>query len=146
MKITKMTVKDYDEVFALWKKTEGVGLHKDMDSRKGIAKYLRRNRGLSVVARENKKIIGAILCGNDGRRGHLYHLAVDQAYRKKGLGKALVNRALLNLAALGFTRCTIGVFAKNYSGRKFWKHIGWIERPDVIMMAIKIRKIKRPKK
>jgi hypothetical protein len=37
MKITEMTIKDYDEVFALWEKTEGMGLHKDTDSKRGIA-------------------------------------------------------------------------------------------------------------
>ncbi|MGA2915542.1 MAG: GNAT family N-acetyltransferase [Sedimentisphaerales bacterium] len=135
MKISEMKISDYDEVFSLWKKTEGIGLHKDADSRKGIARYLRQNPGLSLVARENKKIVGDLLCGQDGRRGHLYHLAVAPPYRKKGIGKALVNQALSNLAAIGFNRCTLCVFAKNRAGRRFWKRTGWIERPDIIMMA-----------
>ncbi len=130
-----MTIKDYDEVFSLWKKTEGLGLHKDADSKKGIARYLRQNPGLSLVARDNKKIVAALLCGHDGRRGHLYHLSVDRAWRKKGIGKALVNQALSNLAAIGFNVCTICAFVKNKNGRKFWKRTGWTERPDVIMMA-----------
>jgi len=139
MKITVMKIADYAEVFSLWKKTEGMGLHKQMDSKKGIAKYLRRNSGLSVVARDGKKIVGVLLCGQDGRRGHLYHLAVAPAYRKKGLGKALVNQALSNLAAIGFKRCTLCAFAKNRAGRNFWKHNGWKERPDIIMMVKKIK-------
>jgi ribosomal protein S18 acetylase RimI-like enzyme len=129
--ITKMKIEDYDEVFLLWQNSEGMGLHKQMDSKKGIAKYLRRNPGLSLVARDNKKIVGTVLCGHDGRRGHLYHLAVAPSYRKKGIGKMLVNQALSKLAAIGLSRCTIHTFAKNYAGRKFWKHIGWTERPDV---------------
>jgi ribosomal protein S18 acetylase RimI-like enzyme len=140
MKITEMKIKDYDEVFSLWKKTEGMGLHKDADSKKGIARYLRRNPGLSVVARDNKKIVGVLLCGQDGRRGHLYHLAVIPAWRKKGIGKALVNQALANLAAIGFKRCTLCAFTKNRAGRKFWRRTGWVERPDIIMMAKKIGK------
>lgn len=135
MKISEMKISDYDEVFLLWENTEGIGLHKDADSRKGIARYLRRNAGLSIVARENKKIVGALLCGQDGRRGHLYHLAVVPAWRKKGIGKALVNQALSNLAAIGLSRCTICAFVKNRAGRKFWRRTGWIERPDIIMMT-----------
>jgi len=135
MKITKMTIKDYDEVYALWKNTEGMGLHSDSDSKKGILRYLKRNPGLSFVARENGRLVGTVLCGHDGRRGHLYHLAVDRSYRKKGIGNALVNRALSKLAAIGFSKCTLCAFVKNYAGRKFWRHTGWTERPDIIMMA-----------
>ncbi len=139
MKITEMKITDYDEVFALWKNTEGMGLHKQSDSRKGIARYLRRNPGLSFVARDNKKIVGTVLCGHDGRRGHLYHLAVDRSYRKKGIGKALVNRALSKLGAIGFSKCTLCAFVKNRAGRKFWRYIGWTEWPDIIMMAKDIK-------
>jgi N-acetylglutamate synthase len=135
MRITEMKIRDYDEVFALWKKTEGMGLHKDADSKKGITRYLRRNPGLSFVVRDNGNLVGTVLCGTDGRRGHLYHLAVVPAYRKKGIGKALVNQALSNLAAIGFNRCTLCAFVKNRAGRKFWKRTGWTERPDIIMMV-----------
>jgi N-acetylglutamate synthase len=133
VKITKMKLGDYDDVISLWQNTEGMGLHQTYDSKKAIAKYLRRNPGLSLVALDSNQIVGAVLCGHDGRRGHLYHLAVVPAYRKRGIGKALVNQALLNLAAAGITRCTICAFTKNHAGRKFWTHIGWKERPDLRM-------------
>jgi len=134
MIISKMTIKDYKKVLSLWRNTEGMGLHKWSDSKEAIAKYLRRNPGLSLVACDNKKIIGAILCGHDGRRGHLYHLAVAQPYRKKKIGKALVNQALSKLASIGINRCTICAFTKNRAGRRFWKHTGWTQRPDLIIM------------
>ena len=118
---------------------EGYETAKDADSKKGIARYLRRNPGLSFVARENGQLIGTVLCGQDGRRGHLYHLAILPSHRKKGIGKALVNQALSNLAAMGFSRCTLCVFAKNSAGRKFWKRTGWIERPDIMLMAKEIK-------
>lgn len=137
MKISEMKITDYDEVLSLWRNTSGMGLHKQSDSRKGIAKYLRRNPGLSLIARDNKKIVGSILCGHDGRRGHLYHLAVDSSYHKKGIGKKLVNQAMSKLVAIGITRCTICAFAKNRAGRNFWKHTGWTERQDVKIMAKK---------
>lgn len=135
MKISEMKIKDYDEVFALWKNTEGMGLHKQADSRKGIARYLRRNPGLSLVARDEGKLVGTVLCGYDGRRGYLFHLAVDKTCRKKGVGKAMVDRALSKLASIGITKCLIFVFGKNRTGRKFWKHTGWTEQPDVRIMT-----------
>jgi N-acetylglutamate synthase len=135
MKITEMKITDYDEVFSLWEKTEGMGLHSDTDSKKRIAGYLKRNPGLSFVARDDKEIVGTVLCGQDARRGYIYHLAVVKAYRKKGLGKALVQKAMLKLASIGITKCLIFVFAKNRTGLKFWKHLGWTHRPDIIMMV-----------
>jgi ribosomal protein S18 acetylase RimI-like enzyme len=135
MRISEMKIKDYDEVFSLWEKTEGMGLHNDVDSKKGISRHLRRNPGFSLVARDKGKLIGTVLCGYDGRRGYLFHLAVDKSCRKNGIGKALVNRALSKLASIGITKCLIFVFGKNRSGQKFWKHIGWTPRPDIIMMV-----------
>jgi ribosomal protein S18 acetylase RimI-like enzyme len=140
MKISEMKITDYDKVMSLWQNTEGMGLHKQADSKKGIARYLRRNPGLSLVARDNKKIVGTVLCGYDGRRGHLYHLAVAPSHRKKGIGKVLVNQALSNLTSIGITRCTICAFAKNRAGRKFWKHTGWTQRPDLIIMTKNIER------
>jgi N-acetylglutamate synthase len=136
MKITTMKISDYDEIYSLWKNTEGMGLHAlDVDSKEGISRYLKCNRGMSFVARDDKKIVGTLLCGHDGRRGYLYHLAVSKTCRKNGIGKMLVQKALSKLASVGITKCLIFVYRKNRSGQKFWKHIGWTQRPDIIMMT-----------
>ena len=86
-----MTLADYEEVLRLWQNTEGVGLN-ESDTRPAIASYLKRNRGMSFVAREGKQIVGAVLCGHDGRRGTLYHLAIAPTHRRAGLGTKLVER------------------------------------------------------
>ena len=36
------------------------------------------------------RIVGSILCGHDGRRGCLYHVCVDEDYRRHGIGKRMV--------------------------------------------------------
>jgi N-acetylglutamate synthase len=138
MKIMEMTIEDYDQVFALWRSSEGIGLHDDVDSKEGIAGYLKRNNGLSFVARYNDKIVGAVLCGHDGRRGYLHHLAVDAKYRKKGLGKALVEHVMAKLQKVGINKCHIFVFADNGAGRQFWERIGWSQRDDLRIMSYNI--------
>jgi hypothetical protein len=40
IKITEMKIRDYDEALRLWKKSEGVGFHKQSDCKKGIGKTL----------------------------------------------------------------------------------------------------------
>ena len=105
--IRPMTADDYDEVADLWRNTEGIGLDEHVDAREGIAGYLARHPGLSFVARQEGRIVGAVLCGHDGRRGYLHHLAVAAAWRRKGIGRALVEACLTGLGSVGIPKCKI---------------------------------------
>ena len=132
-RIEPMSLADFDAVLRLWQATEGMGLT-DSDSREQTAQYLERNPGLSLVARHEKEIVATILCGHDGRRGYLYHLAVAKAHRKKGLGKKLVKLCLARLEELGILRCNAYLFADNAEGESFWLHNGWEPRPNVKLL------------
>jgi N-acetylglutamate synthase len=132
--IEAMTVDDFEEVTSMWRQTEGVGLS-EADSRPNITIFLERNPGLSLVARNgNKEVVGAVLCGHDGRRGYLHHLAVAANYRRKGLGKSLVAKCLAELRRLGLQKCNIFIFENNAEGKAFWKRSGWGERGDLGVM------------
>jgi putative acetyltransferase len=132
--IQPFTLSDYDEVYALWQATPGVGLS-SADSREAIEIYLERNPGLSFVARIDGRLVGAVLCGTDGRRGYLHHLAVDSEFRRQGAGSALVEHCLAGLKAQGIDKCHLFVFASNTSGRAFWEHTRWKLRTDLVMMS-----------
>lgn len=128
-----MSIKDYQEVINLWTNTPGVGLDIS-DGRRAIASYLKRNPGMSFVARDGKDLIGTILCGHDGRRGYLYHLAVVPRCRRAGIGTKLVAKCMGKLKRLGITKCNIYLFADNADGERFWENDGWKNRPDVRLM------------
>ena len=125
---------DYDEVTTLWSRTEGLTL-READSREAIASYLARNPGLSFVAREGGRLVGAVLAGTDGRRGYLQHLAVAPSHRGRGLGRALAERSVEALGLLGIAKCHLMVRAENAQAKGFWEHLGWIERADVMLMS-----------
>ena len=125
---------DYDEVMVLWSHTEGLTL-RDADSREAIARYLARNPGLSFVAREDGRLVGAVLAGTDGRRGYLQHLAVAPSHRGRGLGRALAERSVEALRARGIAKCHLMVREENAQARAFWEHLGWSERADVTLMS-----------
>ena len=129
-KIELMSIAHFDDVTRLWKGSEGVGLDAS-DSRPAIRRYLVRNAGLSFVARVGTTIVGAVLCGHDGRRGYLYHLAVSPEHRGNGLGQKLVRRCLDKLKRIGIHKCNIYVFADNSRAEKFWVKRGWVARPGV---------------
>ena len=94
-----MTIDDYEEVYALWKKIKGFGIRSIDDSRDGVERFLKRNPTTSVVAEEDGRIVGSILCGHDGRRGCFYHVCVEEAYRKHGIGRQMVAASMRALQA-----------------------------------------------
>ena len=130
-------VEDYGAVMKLWQRSEGVGLN-ESDTRRAIAAYLRRNPRLSIVAEKNGRIIGALLCGHDGRRGYLHHLAVAKRHRRRGIGRQLVNVCLAKLRRAGIPKCNIFIFADNTEGMKFWAHAGWSLRTELRLMQIRL--------
>lgn len=137
LEIREFTPADYEAALALWKRCEGIGLS-DADSPCAIKKLLARNPGMSFVAVLDGELVGTSLCGHDGRRGFLYHVAVDPAQRKKGLGKLLAQTSLKALEAEGIQKCHIMVFHSNESGKVFWKNTGWIPRPDIDVLSYNI--------
>jgi N-acetylglutamate synthase len=128
-------IDDYDAAIELWKRVEGLEIAEG-DDRKSVAQFCARNPGLSRVATEGAAIIGVALCGHDGRRGHIYHLAVDPDYQGRGLGKRLVNECLEGLRRTGVQRALILVAEDNPRGREFWKRCGWEELPGALSMGV----------
>jgi ribosomal protein S18 acetylase RimI-like enzyme len=128
-------ISDYDAALQLWHRVEGLEIAEG-DEREDIAQFLARNPGLSRVAVDESVIVGVALCGNDGRRGHIYHLAVDPAYQGSGLGKRLLDECLDGLHRTGVKRVIIMVADDNQRGTKFWEHVGWEKIPGAIPMGI----------
>lgn len=130
-KIRSMTIDDYAQVHALWMQISGFGIRSVDDSYEGIARFLERNPGCSVVAERDGSIIGSILCGHDGRRGCLYHVCVHPDFRKQGIGKAMVVFAMEALKREHINKVSLIAFTRNDIGNAFWKEIGWTKREDL---------------
>jgi putative acetyltransferase len=128
--ILPMVQHDLESVLDLWSKTEGVGLN-ESDSPDDLRAYLVRNPGLSLIVRDGDRVVGALLCGHDGRRGYLHHLAVRPEYRKRGLGRQMVEACLAALTGIGIRKCNIFLYAHNEPGAQFWKRCGWSQRGDL---------------
>lgn len=132
MNIRLMSIADYDAVFALWNACEGVGLNELDDSKEGIEKFLKRNPESCFVAEDKGEIIGVIMAGNDGRRGYIYHTAVNPNCRGRGIGAALVEAAIDALKEAGINKTALVVFGTNNIGNAFWECMSFTERNDLI--------------
>lgn len=135
--VREMQPEDLPAAMALWSRCEGVGLTPE-ETPEMLSRFLFRNEGISSSAIVDGRLAGALLGGHDGRRGFLYHLAVEPAQRGQGLGALLVERTLSRLAILGLAKATILVFGSNEAGAAFWRREGWKKRRDLKVMQFSL--------
>jgi ribosomal protein S18 acetylase RimI-like enzyme len=128
---------DHAQAWRLWSSTEGV-LLSEADTFQSVCRFLARNQGLSFVASDGGEIVATILCGHDGRRGLIHHLAVVGTHRRRGLGGALVARAVTGLREEGICRCYLFVLRENLSGGAFWRNLGAEERENLVPLSLLI--------
>lgn len=129
--IREMTPEDYPEVYHLWTSIQGFGIRELDDSREGIERFIKRNPATSVVAVQNGRIVGTILCGHDGRHGCFYHVCVADDYRKHGVGERMASAAMTALKKDGINKVNLVAFKNNSGGNAFWQNIGWKVRDDI---------------
>lgn len=131
MQIRSMTIEDYPSVYHLWQGIEGFGLRSIDDSEEGITRFLKRNPTTSVVAEEDGKIIGSILCGHDGRTGCFYHVCVKEGHRNRGIAKKMTYFSLEALKNEQISKVSLVAFERNTTGNACWHELGWLERKDL---------------
>ena len=136
-RIRTLHASDIEAVRMLWAATEGLGVGPG-DTTDGVARFLERNPGLSLVAEDSGEIVASILCGHDGRRGFIYRLAVTPEERRKGLAAELVRRSLSGLREAGIERCLLLVQVDNEGARQFWESMGGRLRSDLVGFSIDV--------
>ncbi len=89
-----------------------------------------------VVAEEDGKIVGYIMCriemglsnfGFSGvlKKGHVVSVAVLPEHRRKGMGKALVLKALEGMQGYGAKQCYLEVRVTNQEAVSLYKKLGF---------------------
>ncbi len=120
MQIRAFTFADYQAAHALWSAAEALCLN-ESDTPDAIEAFLARNPGFSAVAVDSAGVVvGAILCGHNGRAGSINHLAVAKAHRGQGLGRRPVEYAFARLAEAKIPWCNIFVYNDNHGSNQFW--------------------------
>ena len=138
-----MSIDDYNSVYNLWLSCSGMGLNDLDDSEEGIRKFLERNPETCFVAENDGMVIGVIIAGNDGRRGYIYHTAVNPLFRGRGTGRKLVESAMNALKEAGINKVALVVFGRNKDGNEFWEKMGFTVREDLTYRNKTINKMKR---
>ena len=130
----QMLPQDFEALHTLWMNTPGVDVTK-ADTSEGLAFFLERNPGLSFIAEAGGQLVGAIMCGHDGRRGFIHHLVVYTPFRRGRIASNLVKMSMKVLEQVGIEKCHLFIRRDNQSGLKFWESIEWKERIELTMAS-----------
>ena len=124
IKIREYNDKDKNEVISIWKNIFNyIKPHNNPDLI--INMKTSHNDNLFFVAEENKKIVGTIIAGFDGHRGWLYSLAVIPNKRNQGIGKLLVDKAIVELENRGCLKVNLQIISGKDSVVSFYKKLGF---------------------
>ena len=123
---------DYAAVYELWEHS-GPGIHLRRSDEPGeIEKKLERDPDLFLVAEIGDRLVGSVIGGYDGRRGMMYHLAVDMELRSRGIGQRLTDELEKQLRKKGCIRYYLLVDADNHTAISFYENHGWNSLPLMI--------------
>ena len=125
---------DYPAACSLWQNA-GPGIKvRRSDQPQELAKKMLRDPDLFLVAETQGEIIGTVIGGFDGRRGMMYHLAVAEAYRRQGIGAALMEELERRLRARGCIRYYCLVTRDNLEALTWYEGRGW-QQMDLYALA-----------
>jgi len=123
MKIRKFRLQDYETVLSLWK---GAGLlFRPGDRREEVAEKIKRDPEFFLVAELNGGIVGSVLGAWDGRRGWVYHLAVEPKHQRRGVGNKLLNELERRMQGKGVVKVNAIVYRDNRRSIRFFKKLGY---------------------
>jgi ribosomal protein S18 acetylase RimI-like enzyme len=132
MKIRPFRIEDSDAVEQLWKEVFPNDPPHNAPQ-KVIQDKMSVQKELFFVAEDNDSIIGTVMSGYDGHRGWLYTVAVKSAYRRKGLGRSLVEHAVTALSRMGCPKVNLQVRSTNTEVVAFYKALGFSTEDRVSM-------------
>ena len=95
------------------------------DPKKDIARKLKVQRDLFLVAELEGLVVGVVMAGYDGHRGWVNYLAVDIGQRRRGIGTALMRDAERRLKLLGCPKVNLQVRFENTAVQSFYAALGY---------------------
>jgi ribosomal protein S18 acetylase RimI-like enzyme len=131
--IKGMKPEDHPALLRLWNRFEGTTTT-GADGPESFTSFLRHNEGLCYCALDGEDLIGSVMAGDDGRRGYVYHLAVDEWYQGRGVGRMLMEAVEKSLRNRGVEKAHLFIYRDN-PAIDFYRRLGWHLRRDIEVMS-----------
>ncbi len=127
---------DFPKLIKLWEAAGNIDV-RQTDTPEVLARFLYRNPTCSYAAYAGTRLIGAILAGHDGWRGHLYHMAVKPDYRERGVGTRLVNAAVSAIKSEDIQKIHCLVKRDNLIAQQFWEACSFEQREELFDYSLR---------
>jgi len=135
MEIRKITINNYEDIVKLWSKAELPFKPRGRDSKEAIAAQMKANPEFFLGAFENKRLIGTIIISCDMRKGWVNRLAVDPAYKRRGIAKALIAESEKILRRQGIRIFCALIEDYNVASKELFKRCGYVEHLDIVYFS-----------
>jgi ribosomal protein S18 acetylase RimI-like enzyme len=122
---------DYESVLALWAVAGLPFKPEGRERRKIVDSQIRQPNVIFLVAESEGRLVGTVLATHDGRKGWINRLAVDPAYRRRGIGSRLVREAETRLEALGMDVLACLIEEGNDASRQTFETLGYEHHPEI---------------
>lgn len=135
MEMRKLTIDNYGELVDLWSKAGLPFKPKGRDSKKAIKAQMKANPEFFLGAFANNHLVGAVILSCDMRKGWINRLAVDPAYRRHGIAKALIAESEKILRIHGVKIFCSLIEDHNVASKNLFKKCGYVEHRDIIYFS-----------
>jgi len=139
--IRTMVPSDIPTVRQIWT-TVGFDLTRS-DEVSEVTRMLAHNPGFCLILElplpDEKRIIGTVLGGFDGRRGWIHHLAILPEYGGKGYGKQLMTHLTRAFTNHGVVKFKLEIAGDNPQLIQFYQDLGWDLRSDLTTMSFTVK-------
>ena len=125
LSIADLLLSDLAEAIALWDSIPELNFPVAFDTPERLTRFLQKNQGLSTIARIDGEMVGALLCGHDGRHGFFYHIGVKPQLRRQGVAARMVERSFEKLREEHNDACFLFTSKFNKGAQAFWKAMGF---------------------
>ena len=138
LEIIDMTIRDLEQSIELWASIPELNFPSDFDTKDRLTSFLNKNEGLSTIAKYEGEIIGALLCGNDGRRGFFYHIGVNPQFRKQKIASQMVEYSFDKLRLECIDTCFLFTNDFNFDAQAFWGKMKFVHASHVMYQSREI--------
>jgi len=116
---------DTESILELW---GDAGIERPwLDLRAEIIAKVQQDADLFMVAEEQGEVVGCVMGAYDGWRGWIYHLAVDPARQRNGIGSRLMRAVEKAMRDRGIEKVNLQVRHDNQHVAAFYESIGYAD-------------------
>lgn len=98
-----------------------------------IERKLKVDPELFLVGLLNDEIVATVMGGYEGHRGWINYLGVDPRFRRKGIGRQMMDIVQTTLRNLGCPKINLQVRTDNLEAVGFYQAIGYVQDPVISM-------------